>query len=195
MSGARSICAIAVATRRRLVACALAFAIPAAAGTVLAAHEATTAPGLGPSRLPLPRFVSLKSGRVNLRQGPGIDYPIAWVFRRAGLPLEVIEEFEGWRQVRDAEGTTGWVLGALLSGRRTALVLPWEAKAGQQPAASATLRDDHSEQSTAVAKVEAGVLAGILGCDGQWCRVSVEGYRGYNKQTKLWGAYQGEVIK
>jgi SH3-like domain-containing protein len=132
---------------------------------------------------------------VNLRQGPGIDYPIAWVFRRAGLPLEVIEEFEGWRQVRDAEGTTGWVLGALLSGRRTALVLPWEAKAGQQPATSATLRDDHSEQSAAVAKVEAGVLAGILGCDGQWCRVSVEGYRGYIKQTKLWGAYQGEVIK
>jgi len=56
------------------------------------------------SGLPVPRFVSLKSDRVNLRNGPGTDYPTGWVYRRAGLPLEVVKEFEGWRQVRDAEG-------------------------------------------------------------------------------------------
>jgi SH3-like domain-containing protein len=67
---------------------------------------------------PLPRFVSLKSDEVNLRSGPGRDYPTQWVYRRAGLPLEVIKEFEGWRQVRDAEGAEGWVLQSLLSGRR-----------------------------------------------------------------------------
>jgi SH3-like domain-containing protein len=145
--------------------------------------------------LPLPRFVSLKSDRVNLRQGPGTEYPTAWVFRRAGLPVEVIKEFESWRQVRDAEGTTGWVLGTMLSGRRTAVILPWEAKAGQEQKTVVALRDDESEGADAVAQVEAGVLASIISCSGQWCRVSVGGYRGYIEQAKLWGAYQGEVIK
>jgi len=148
----------------------------------------------GVSGLPLPRFVSLKSDRVNLRQGPGTEYPTAWVFRRAGLPVEVIKEFESWRQVRDSEGTTGWVLGSMLSGRRTAVILPWEVKAeGQQPLA--VLRDDDSERAGAVAQVEAGVLASIITCDGKWCRVSVGGFRGYIEQTKLWGAYKNEVIK
>ena len=147
------------------------------------------------SGLPLPRFVSLKSDRVNLRQGPGTEYPIAWVFQRVGLPVEVIREFEGWRQVRDAEGTTGWVLASALSGRRTALVLPWEAKGGERERPKATLRDEASESAQPIAVIEAGVLAAIIGCDGSWCRVSVGGYRGYLEQAKLWGAYPGEPIK
>jgi SH3-like domain-containing protein len=159
---------------------------------------AQTAPDpqtLTASGLALPRFVSLKSDRVNLRQGPGMDYPIAWIFQRVGLPVEVIKEFESWRQVRDAEGTTGWVLASALSGRRTALILPWEAKPGQTQQPSVALRDDDSESARPVALVEAGVLASIIGCDGKWCRVSVGGYRGYVQQTKLWGAYPGEPIK
>jgi SH3-like domain-containing protein len=163
-------------------------------------------PGPGPaeaggSGLQIPRYVSLKSDRVNLRQGPGTEYPIAWVFRRAGLPVEVIKEFDGWRQVRDAEGTTGWVLSTMLSGRRTAVILPWELPAqakgdGKSDAikASATLHYDDSERSRPIADVEAGVLASIISCDGRWCRVSIDGVRGYIEQAKLWGAYQGEVI-
>ena len=145
--------------------------------------------------MPVPRFVSLKSDRVNLRQGPGTEYPTAWVFRRAGLPVEVINEFEAWRQVRDAEGTTGWVASTMLSGRRTAVVLPWEVRPGRGDPTVAVLRGDDSEGSRAVAQVEAGVLASIISCDGRWCRVSVSGFRGYIEQSKLWGAYQGEVIK
>ena len=96
--------------------------------------------------------------------------------------------------MRDSEGTTGWVLGSMLSGRRTAVILPWEVKAeGQQPLA--VLRDDDSERARAVAQVEAGVLASIITCDGKWCRVSVGGFRGYIEQSKLWGAYKDEVIK
>ena len=177
------------------MALAAVLAVAAVAGTALTAPEEAKPSETGPSGLPLPRFVSLKSDRVNLRQGPGVDYPTAWVFRRAGLPLEVVKEFESWRQVRDAEGATGWVLATMLSGRRTALVLPWEAKAAQGAAASATIRDDDSERSRPLVEVEAGVLASIISCDGRWCRVSVDGYRGYIEQTKLWGAYRGEVIK
>src|SRR5689334_4887134 len=166
-----------------------------AAANGLAAQPAPEPQDTGASGLALPRFASLKSDRVNLRQGPGTDYPTAWVFRRAGLPVEIVKEFESWRQVRDAEGTTGWVLGSMLSGRRTAVVLPWELKAGAPQAASAALLDDDSASARPLAYVEAGVLASIISCDGRWCRISVDGYRGYIEQVKLWGAYQGEVIK
>jgi SH3-like domain-containing protein len=181
------------------IAPAVALAIAAANG-VLAQETPRPAEG-GASGLQIPRYVSLKADRVNLRQGPGTEYPIAWVFRRAGLPVEVIKEFDGWRQVRDAEGTTGWVLSIMLSGRRTAVILPWELREqakgdgkGDAVKASATLRYDDSERSRPIANVEAGVLASIISCDGRWCRVSIGGVRGYIEQAKLWGAYQDEVI-
>jgi SH3-like domain-containing protein len=178
-----------------LLAGALALGLLVASRREAAAQNAPGAAAAA-NGLPVPRFVSLKSDRVNLRQGPGTEYPTSWVFKRVGLPVEVIKEFESWRQVRDAEGTTGWVLGTMLSGRRTAVVLPWEVKGGEQKQqASAALRDDDSEGARALAHVEAGVLASIITCDGRWCRVSISGFRGYIEQTKLWGAYQGEVIK
>jgi SH3-like domain-containing protein len=169
---------------------------PAAVGPVCAAEDdgqkarsATSGSGL-----PLPRFVSLKSDRVNLRSGPGTDYPTAWVYRRAGLPVEVIKEFETWRQVRDADGATGWVLQSLLSGRRTALVLPWDIKP-DKPVPQVDIYRSDSQSSQAVAKVEAGVIANIHDCDGRWCQVTIDEYRGYLEQKKLWGIYENEVVK
>ena len=141
------------------------------------------------------RYVSLKADRVYLRRGPGTDYPVAWVFQRAGLPVEVIREFEVWRQVRDATGTVGWVHSSLLSGRRTALVLPWEVKENQPETPLATLRDDDSARARAVAQVEAGVLASIISCENGWCRVSIGSHRGYIEQSKLWGTYPNETIR
>lgn len=173
----------------------------AAMGSALATGIVLATPGLsqsaekGPvSGLPLPRFVSLKSDEVNLRSGPGRDYPTQWVFRRAGLPVEIVKEFEGWRQVRDAEGVTGWVSQSLLSGRRTALVLPWELKPDTPPPQVA-LRENDSESARPAAMVEAGVIANVHSCDSRWCDVSIETFRGYVEQSKLWGIYQGEVIK
>lgn len=146
------------------------------------------------SGLPVPRFVSLKSDRVNMRNGPGTDYPTGWVYRRAGLPLEVIKEFEGWRQVRDADGAAGWVLQSFLSGRRTGLVVPWERKSEGAPPLVPVLSSD-SASSGVVAQVEAGVIANLHSCDGRWCRISIEQYTGYIEQKKLWGVYEGETIK
>ncbi|MBK9079978.1 MAG: SH3 domain-containing protein [Hyphomicrobium sp.] len=160
-------------------------------GRAQSTEVAAAAAGNG---LPIPRFVSLKSDRVNMRNGPGTDYPTGWVYRRAGLPLEIIKEFEGWRQVRDADGAEGWVLQAFLSGRRTALVLPWERKSGAAPPIVAIYSSD-STSSGIVANVEAGVIANLHNCDGRWCRVSVEEYNGYVEQKKLWGVYEGETIK
>lgn len=175
---------------------ALARAAAALACVVAAASTALAQP-LAPGAstgLPVPRFVSLKSDRVNMRRGPGLEYPTQWVYRRAGLPLEVVKEFEGWRQVRDAEGTTGWIVQTMLSGRRTALVLPWDVKPGAA-APRVEVRAEDSASAEPVAIVEAGVIANVAACDSRWCRVSIGDIKGYVEQKKLWGVYDGEIVK
>jgi SH3-like domain-containing protein len=145
---------------------------------------------LGASGLQVPRFVSLKSNRVNVRKGPSTDHAVAWVFSRAGLPVEVIAEFEHWRQIRDSEGSEGWIFHALLSGRRTALILPWvkERKA-------IALLDDASTGADPVAQLEPGVLGSVHQCDGTWCNFTVGKYTGWIEQERLWGVYRSEKVK
>ena len=176
--------------QRCVISAGLVLALSAA---VTVAHAAEPAPRTQ-TGLPLPRFASLKVDRVNLRQGPGTDYPVAWVFRRAGLPVEILREFEGWRQVRDAEGATGWVQGAALSGRRTVVVTPWDVKPASQPP-PVPMQAEAREGAAAVALIEPNVVAAIVTCDGRWCRISVDDVRGYIAQAKLWGVYPGEAIK
>ncbi len=161
---------------------------------VLAFAADKPASSAGSSGLPLPRFVSLKSDRVNMRNGPSTEYPTSWVYKRAGLPLEVIKEYESWREVRDADGATGWVLQSFLSGRRTALVLPGELKPGKA-VPRVQLKATDSGGSGNVAEMEAGVIANLLSCDRKWCYVTIGDYRGYLEQKQLWGVYPDEIVK
>ncbi len=142
----------------------------------------------GPSGLPLPRFVSLKSSPANVRSGPGRDHAIAWQFLRSDWPVEIIAEFDNWRRIRDADGAEGWVFHALLSGRRTAIIAPWAA------GRTVTLLQAASAASPAAAHLESGVLVEVLTCDGTWCAVRVERRRGFVDQTRLWGVYPDERI-
>lgn len=174
----------------RLAGCILAMLIAVVGGPGAWAQAAKGSPNAAAKR-----YASLKSDRVTMRQGPGADFAAAGVFQRLGLPVEIVQENEGWSQVRDAGGTVGWVHGSLLSRRRTALILPWEVKDGQTQAASAILREDDSESARPVAQVEAGVLATIVTCEGGWCRVAVGAYRGYIERAKLWGTFPNEEIK
>jgi SH3-like domain-containing protein len=144
----------------------------------------------GKPALPVPRFVSLKSDKVNVRKGPSTDQSIVWVFSRAGLPVEIIAESDNWRRVRDSEGADGWVFHSLLSARRTALVTPWAKGDERVP-----LYSSESINSRAVAELQSGVLGNVLSCDGEWCNISVDDYSGYVQQDKLWGVYKGEEVK
>jgi SH3-like domain-containing protein len=166
---------------------------PAAAALlvlILLTAETAAQNALGPvTRLPLPRFASLKSDRVNLREGPSKDHRTRWVYQRAGLPVEIIGEFETWRRIRDAEGGEGWVLQSLLSGRRTALVAPWWKEK------TLPLRETPNDGSEVVARLEIGVQASIRACDGQWCRLQGKGFDGYLQQNRVWGAYPAETVR
>ena len=138
--------------------------------------------------LRVPRYASLKSDRVNLREGPSKDHRTAWVFQRAGLPIEITAESDIWRRIRDSEGSEGWVLQSLLSGRRTTLIAPWKKTEVQM------LYAKPDATSNLVAKIQSGVIGHVKSCDGAWCRIFGEGFDGYIQQTNLWGVYPDEKI-
>lgn len=139
--------------------------------------------------LPIPRFVSLKSERINVRGGPGRNHAVQWVFQNKGIPVEIVAEFENWRRIRDADGEEGWIYHSLLSGARTVTVSPWKSDARLE------LLDKPSRLSKIVAFAEPGVMGRINQCTGSWCLVTLQGFEGWIDQNALWGVYPGEVVK
>ena len=152
----------------------------------LAAGRQAAADSLGSeTKLPIPRFVSLRSAEVNLRTGPGTNYPVDWVFVRRGLPVEVIAEFDVWRKIRDWQGTTGWVHQSMLDGRRTVRISGSER----------TLRREPDDAATVVARLAPGVIGRLLECNDSWCRIEVESNRGWLKRDEFWGVYPDEKVQ
>jgi SH3-like domain-containing protein len=164
---------------------------PAALGTAKAAQETRTAtrPVNTQTGLPLPRFVSLKSERVNVRRGPSSEHGVVWVFTRKSLPVEIIAEFDHWRRIRDSEGAEGWVYHSLLDGRRTVIAAPWDKDKTVQLHASG------STSGELVARIGSGAMGELKSCDGKWCFTAFGGYEGYVSQETLFGVYPGEVYQ
>ncbi len=140
---------------------------------------------LGASGLALPRFVSLRAPKVNLRTGPGVRYPIEWVYNRAGLPLEVLDEFETWRQVRDWEGSVGWVHQSMLSGERKVMVRDKQR----------LLRNKPDPAAAGVALLAPGVIANLERCADVWCFIEVQDTSGWVRRIDVYGLYPGESIR
>jgi SH3-like domain-containing protein len=139
------------------------------------------------SSLPIPRFVSLRTDPINLRTGPGVRYPVDWVYVRRRLPVEVIAEFDTWRQIRDPDGAEGWVHQTMLSGRRTAVI----------KTASAPLRREGSDTAESIATIEKGVIVSVQRCPAStdYCRVEVSGIQGWLKRDQVWGVYPTETLQ
>jgi SH3-like domain-containing protein len=160
----------------------------AAAVPVQAVQAVAASVKAGSSGLPLPRFVSLKAGRVNVRVGPGEDYNIAWIYTKPGLPIEVLQEYDTWRRIRDSDGTVGWVFKSLLSGKRTVVVSPWKSGDARPIYRSA------SADSSVSAYLQPGVAGDVSRCHAGWCRISGNGYKGWIPEGQLWGVYPNEEI-
>lgn len=133
----------------------------------------------------LPRFVSLRADEVNLRVGPGENYPIEWVYQRKGLPVEIIEGFQNWRRIEDRQGAKGWVLDRMLTDKRSVIV----------DRAVEPLHDRPDAASPVVARAEPGVVARLLACGGAWCRIEAGGYSGWMQRTEIWGVLPGETVQ
>src|SRR5579862_3821687 len=137
----------------------------------------------------IPRFASLKADAVNLRIGPGDRYPIEWVYHRKGLPVEIIAQLDQWRRVRDSQGTEGWVHQRLVTGIRTVVI-----KGMQQ-----VLYAEADPTSPPVAKLDPGVIAHLLECRKEWCRIeaqnAADSLKGWLRRDEVWGVYPNEVVR
>jgi SH3-like domain-containing protein len=165
--------------------------IAALATAILLALPSPPADAQGERRgtgLPLPRFVSVGAEKANVRRGPGQEYDVAFVFVRPGVPVEITQEFDTWRKVRDSEGAEGWMFHSLLSGERTALVAPWE-DGGPFP-----IRASDDATAGVVAYLQPRVTAKVAECTGTWCRVEVQDLAGWIEQDRLWGVYPDETF-
>lgn len=133
----------------------------------------------------IPRFVSLKNDKVNLRTGPGERYPIMWVYTERKYPVEVIDEYELWRQIREVDGTTGWVHRTQINNMRHALILE-EDRMMNKP----------TSDSKTVAIVQKGTIGRILKCPAKsdFCMLDFNGVRGWMRKSLFYGVYPDEVI-
>lgn len=137
----------------------------------------------GPSGLPLPRFASLAANEVNLRTGPGQQYPTRWVYRRAGLPVQITDELDVWRRIQDPDGEQGWAHSSLLTTRRTVMVVGREPQGMFRSAAA---------DSRLLLRAETGVIGRFDSCEQGWCRIEIEGQRGWMPRDSLWGLPPGD---
>ncbi len=134
----------------------------------------------------LPRFVSVRGDKAHMRTGPGLRYPVEWVYVRRGFPLEITAEFDAWRKVRDWKGTEGWMISTVLSAHRTVIVTG---------ARTHPLHRDPSPTAQVIAKLDPGVIAKLLGCNPGWCRIEVVGFRGWLPRDAFWGVRPGEKVE
>jgi SH3-like domain-containing protein len=168
---------------------ALTFAAMAALCVLTFGAWAQAGGDVATSGLPVPRFVSLKTDRVNVRGGPDKDHDVTWIYTRIGWPVEITAEFENWRRIRDSDGTEGWVYHSLLSGKRMAVVqLKSKTALGQ-------LYAKPDAQSPVAAQLQSGVLGSVKHCTGTWCRFVGDGFDGWIEQDRLWGVYPDEKLE
>lgn len=155
------------------------------ASALMAASPVASPLAANTSGLPVPRFVSLKADEANVRTGPGTRYPIQWVYRRGDMPVEVIDEYDLWRKIKDMDGSTGWVHKSMLSGSRNVLIKGKEAR---------VVRQEGGNGAKPVLKVEPMVIAKLVECQPDWCRIQVSGRKGWVEKKYLWGVYPDEVF-
>ena len=152
---------------------------------------------IGGSGLALPRFATTRSTPINVRLGPGTKYDVAWIYRKSGVPVEIVQEFDTWRKIRDVDGSEGWVHQQLLSGNRAGYITPDSTQT------TVTLRANKADDASPRAVLGKGFRVQIKQCDGAWCEATAvnqpEGgrsssYSGFLHQSEIWGVYPDEAF-
>ncbi|MFN7038516.1 MAG: SH3 domain-containing protein [Alphaproteobacteria bacterium] len=136
-------------------------------------------------KLPIPRFVTIKSSEANIRTGPNLRYPIKWIFKKKNEPVEVTAEFEHWRKIRDITGEDGWIHESMLKGKRAAIIIGNDIQ-------NAYNKTDPSSKINI--KIEPEVRVFLSACKIEWCQIKIDNYKGWIEKKYLWGTYPNEVF-
>jgi SH3-like domain-containing protein len=137
-------------------------------------------------KLPIPRFVSIKSSEANMRTGPDVRYPIKWVYVKKHEPVEIIAEFEHWRKIRDKQGDVGWVHENMVSGKRFIVIIAEQ---------KVLVLNKPKNDAKGVFWIEPEVRAQLLTCEKDWCKIQSNDMKGWIDRKQLWGIYKDEIIK
>ena len=122
-------------------------------------------------------FLTLRNDKVNLRQGPSFEYPVKLFYKKKFLPVVVQDKFDNFRKIRDHENNTGWVHISQLSKKKAALTLDDDQLIFSKP----------TIYSKPLAILKKGRLCKIHKCKDEWCKISVDKYKGWVKKDILWG--------
>ena len=122
-------------------------------------------------------FVSLKKNKVNVRYGPSFKSPIKYVYKKINLPIKQIDKKENWRRIIDAKNNSGWIHWSQL--KKVNSIIPLEDK---------ILFDKRSKFSKPLAKIKKGKVLILQKCDGIWCKIKTENFKGWIKTDNIWGS-------
>lgn len=125
-----------------------------------------------------PHWASMKFNEVRMRVGPSREYPIEWVYVRAGLPVKVMRTLDGWWLVQDPDGDQGWIASSQLSLARSAIVVGDGA---------VIMREAPDAKSALRWRAQPGVVADLLQCRNDWCQIDITGRSGWVPADRLWG--------
>ena len=122
-------------------------------------------------------FLSLKKNKVNVRYGPSFESPIKYVYKKINLPIKQIDKKENWRRIIDSKNNSGWIHWSQL--KKINSIVSLEDK---------ILFKSNSNFSKPIAKIKKGRLLIVKNCDGDWCKVKTEKFKGWIKIDNVWGS-------
>tara|TARA_Y100001970_G_scaffold289414_1_gene419706 strand:+ start:2168 stop:2611 length:444 start_codon:yes stop_codon:yes gene_type:complete len=122
-------------------------------------------------------FLSLKKNKVNVRYGPGFESPIKYIYKKINLPIKQIDKKENWRRIIDFKKNSGWIHWSQL--KKVNSIIPLEDK---------ILFKRPSYFSKPIAKIKQGRLLIVQKCDGKWCKIKSEKFKGWIKINNIWGS-------
>tara|TARA_B100001113_G_scaffold352747_1_gene354977 strand:+ start:766 stop:1218 length:453 start_codon:yes stop_codon:yes gene_type:complete len=121
-------------------------------------------------------FLSLKNKKVNVRYGPGFDYPIKYIYKKKSLPVKVIDKKENFRRIIDHKKNSGWIHISQLKKSNSLVIL--EDK---------IIFSKNSKFSRPLFKLEKGRLVILKKCISNWCKIKSDDYIGWLQTQNSWG--------
>jgi SH3-like domain-containing protein len=121
-------------------------------------------------------YLMLKNSKVNVRMGPGLDYPVKFIYKKKYLPVKVIDKKENFRKVIDHKKNSGWIHISQLKKVNSVIVL-----------SNRILFKKPTFNSKPIANIESGKLFVLEKCKKNWCKVSSQNYSGWINIDNVWG--------
>ena len=121
-------------------------------------------------------FLSLKKNKVNVRYGPGFEYPVKYIYKKINLPIKQIDKKENFRRIIDLKNNSGWIHVSQL--KKVNSIIPKKDK---------ILFSKPTKFSKPLAKIKKGRVLLIQKCDSKWCKIETDNFRGWIKIENSWG--------